>query len=218
MTRPEGGDRPGVRRSAGWEEWVTRGQEDNQKSNEGRTVSSSLVMWGFSHVLWAILSSWKAMWWGMMCSNGLEGSLWLLHWDREYLRQGTAVCPAVTPQMEGRHHSLTLQMCGLPWDSGFSSRFRIPTHAASAGMSALLWISWRRSGPMLWRWDCKVWSHPHGFRCWPCLRSKQTLLLGPHCLDHGSLYTKVYFVLKLLAFLSVFQTDPAEMETSSLLF
>ena len=116
------------------------------------------------------------------------------------MRQGTAVCAAVTLPVEGRHHSLTLQMCGLSWDSGFSSRFRTPTHTASAGMAVLLCTSWRRSGPTLWRWDCKLWSHLHGFRCWPCLRSGQTLLLGPHCLDRGSLYTKVYFVLKLLAF------------------
>lgn len=142
-----------------------------------------------------------------MCSHGLEGSLWLLHWDRECLRQGTAVCPAATPQMEGRHHSLTLQMCRLSWDSEFS-RFRTLTHTASAGMAVLLCISWRRSGPMLWRWDGKVWSHLYGFRCWPCLRSEQTLLLGPRCLDHGSLYTKVYFVLKLLAFFVCFLNWP----------
>lgn len=57
-----------------------------------------------------------------------------------------------------------------------------------------------------------------GFRCWSCLRSKQILLLGLCCLYHRSLYTRVYFVLKLLAFLFVFQTDSAEMETSSFLF
>lgn len=57
-----------------------------------------------------------------------------------------------------------------------------------------------------------------GFRCWSCLRSKQILLLGLRCLYHRSLYTQVYFVLKLLAFLFVFQTDSAEMETSSFLF
>lgn len=57
-----------------------------------------------------------------------------------------------------------------------------------------------------------------GHRCWPCFRCKQILLLGPLYLYHSSLYTKVYFALKLLASLSVFRTDSAEMETSSFLF
>lgn len=39
-----------------------------------------------------------------------------------------------------------------------------------------------------------------GHRCRPCLRCKQIRLLGPRCLCHSSLYTEVYFVLKLLAF------------------
>lgn len=57
-----------------------------------------------------------------------------------------------------------------------------------------------------------------GHRCWPCLTCKPILLLGPHYLYYSSLYTKVYFALKLLTSLSVFQTDSAEMETSLFLF
>lgn len=141
-----------------------------------------------------------------MCSHGLKDPLAAALRQRVPGRQGHCCLSCSHSQMEGRHHSLTLQMCRLSWDSEFS-RFRTLTHTASAGMAVLLCISWRRSGPMLWRWDGKVWSHLYGFRCWPCLRRNRPSA-GPRCLDHGSLYTKVYFVLKLLAFFVCFLNWP----------
>lgn len=193
-------------------------QENNQKGNGGRTVPSSSAMWEFGHFLWAIWSSWKAMWWGMMCPNVLEGSLWLLHWDRECMIHGHH-CPSCSHSPnEGEEPTPWLCKCldchGI---LGSPSGLGAPAHTASVGMLTLLRISWRRSAPMLWKWDGMVCPHPPWIQRL-ALPQKQTDLSAGSSLDHSSLYTKVYFVLKLLGFWSVFQTDSAEMETSSFLF
>lgn len=149
-------------------------------------LSSSLVMWGSSHICCLefiesyVMRNDKFMVWKDPLAAALETEM-----------PETGHCLSWQPLPKWREDTTPwpLQMCRLS-DSEFS-RFRTLTHTASAGDGCPALHFLRRSGPMLWRWDGKVWSSSLWIQIVDlALRKEQTLLLGPRCLDHGSLYTK----------------------------
>lgn len=95
-------------------------------------------------------------------------------------------------------------MFGLSWDSGLFSWLGAPgphciVRMVCPALHLLEEIKFHPGRKIAWFALILC-----GHRCWPRFRHKQILLLGPRCLYHRSLYTEVYFVLKLLAFFGLF--------------